>query len=175
MTALPELILASSSPYRRTLLERLGMPFRAVSPDVDEARRPEEDAHTLVIRLARAKAQALAAQFPRALIIGSDQVASAPDGSILTKPGNFTRARDQLAACQGRTVTFHTGLCVLDCRNDERVETVEPFRVHFRPLSDTDIRHYLHKSSPTTALAASAWKGWVSPCSPDWRAGIPTA
>src|SRR5690606_17142604 len=104
-----QVVLASSSRYRRALLERLRIPFTSASPAVDETALPGESVTALVARLAVAKAQALAVRFPNALIIGSDQ-ACALDGRILGKPGNAENARAQLRDCCGRRVTFYTGL-----------------------------------------------------------------
>ncbi|MDX1608758.1 MAG: Maf family protein, partial [Halofilum sp. (in: g-proteobacteria)] len=127
------LVLASTSPYRRQLLERLGLAFTVATPDCDERPRAGESAPALVERLAAAKARSVAGQHPDALVIGSDQVA-ALDGRILTKPGGHDRAVEQLGACSGRSVVFHTGLCLHDPRNDRaRVERVD-YTVHFRKL-----------------------------------------
>lgn len=93
----PELVLASSSPYRKSLLERLGMPFDCASPDIDETPRPNEKAEALALRLAVAKARALEHQYPGRIIIGSDQVAALPDGSLLNKPGSHEQAQQQLS------------------------------------------------------------------------------
>src|SRR5690625_7758311 len=105
------LVLASSSPYRRQILERLGLPFRWQAPGIDESLKPNEAPETLVQRLALAKAKALAPQYPDALIIGSDQVAVL-DGEILGKPGSFELAQKQLLAASGRREEVFTGLCL---------------------------------------------------------------
>jgi len=135
---LPPLILASTSPYRRALLERLGLPFSTVAPDVDERRHPGESPAELVRRLAEAKARAVAVNHPDALVIGSDQVACL-DEAILGKPGDHATAIAQLERASGRCVLFQTGLCVLDARSGQAQTLVEPFRVHFRVLSRTRI------------------------------------
>ena len=106
----PRLLLASSSPYRRALLERLGLPFTTASPDIDESPRPGESGNQLATRLAEAKALALREQFPDHWIIGSDQVASLPDGTLLHKPGTHEQAARQLQESSGHNVVFHTGL-----------------------------------------------------------------
>ena len=106
------LILASSSIYRRQLLTRLGIPFDVVSPDVDEAPMPNEGTLALAIRLAKAKAAAVAKLHPKSWVIGSDQVADLY-GAAIGKPGNFERAMAQLQLMRGNTVTFHTALCLM--------------------------------------------------------------
>ncbi|WP_412852586.1 Maf family protein [Ectothiorhodospira shaposhnikovii] len=141
------LVLASTSPFRRELLERLGLPFSTCAPDVDETPRPGESPAAMVARLARAKAEAVRDRFPGALIIGSDQCAEL-DGKILGKPGNHERAVAQLSAASGRSVAFHTGLCLLDAESGERQEAVEPFRVHFRTLGREEIEDYVHREQP---------------------------
>lgn len=141
------LILASTSPYRRALLERLGLPFSTAAPDVDEHRHPGESPADLVRRLAEAKARAVALNHPDALIIGSDQVACLDD-AILGKPGDHQTAITQLERASGRCVLFQTGLCVLDARSDRVQTLVEPFRVHFRVLSRARIEGYLERERP---------------------------
>lgn len=140
-TRLP-LLLASSSPARRLLLEKLGLPFRHASPDIDEAAQEGEDAITLAGRLSEAKARALAPQHPGHLIIGSDQTLSL-DGRILGKPGNHERATEQLRLMSGRQITFHTGLCLLNTQSGHCQLKVEPYTVHFRTLSHGAIERYL--------------------------------
>src|SRR5690606_20837323 len=112
------LILASSSPYRRELLARLGIPFTAIAPNVDESPLPGETPTDLALRLSVAKAQAVAPAHPGALLIGSDQVATLGELPI-GKPGNFERARAQLEQLSGQTVEFHSALCVSDGRRHE--------------------------------------------------------
>lgn len=141
------IVLASSSVYRRALLERLGLPFLWGSPSIDESPEPGETAPVLVTRLAMEKAQALAAQHPDSWIIGSDQVACL-DNAILGKPGNHANAFAQLRACSGRRVEFLTGLCLLDSRSGEMQTIVEPFAVVFRQLSDAQINRYLERERP---------------------------
>lgn len=141
------LVLASTSPFRRELLERLGLPFSTCAPDVDETPLPGESPAAMVARLARAKAEAVRDRFPDALIIGSDQCAEL-DGKILGKPGNHERAVAQLSAASGRSVAFHTGLCLLDTGSGERQEAVEPFRVHFRTLGREEIEDYVRREQP---------------------------
>ena len=141
------LILASTSPYRRALLERLRLPFAVEKPNVDETRLPDEAASDMVCRLARAKAHAIALHHPTAWIIGSDQCAVL-DNTILGKPGHHARAVEQLKAASGKHVTFHTGLCLMQLKTGfERVINV-PFSVHFRELSDQETEHYLQREQP---------------------------
>ncbi|NVZ11348.1 septum formation inhibitor Maf [Allochromatium humboldtianum] len=141
------LILASTSPYRRALLERLGLPFSTAAPDVDERPHPGESPSELVRRLAEAKARAVAENHPDALIIGSDQVACLDD-AILGKPGDHQTAMAQLERASGRCALFQTGLCVLDTRSGQAQTLVEPFRVHFRVLSRARIQGYLERERP---------------------------
>ncbi|MDB6062111.1 MAG: maf protein [Verrucomicrobiaceae bacterium] len=144
---MPEIVLASSSLYRRTLLEKLGLPFICASPSVDETPNPQESAPTLVARLATEKAQALATIYPNHLIIGSDQVAHL-DNTIIGKPGNFVNAVSQLQACSARRVEFLTGLCVLESGSGRHQTIVEPFAVIFRQLSTAQIQRYLEREQP---------------------------
>lgn len=145
---MPALLLASSSPYRRELIERLQLPFTWQSPSIDEAHREGEAAIDLVKRLAEEKARALAASHPEHLIIGSDQVAALGDGQILGKPHDLPRAQQQLRAASGSSVTFLTGLALLNSSTGKcQVECV-PFTVHFRPLSDEQILRYLQREQP---------------------------
>ncbi|UZJ61938.1 Maf-like protein [Pseudomonas sp. KU26590] len=141
------LLLASSSPYRRQLLDRLRLPFVCASPDIDESRRPNEPAIDLVTRLAREKAMALAEQFPDHLIIGSDQVAVLGE-QILGKPHSFERALEQLKASSGNSVSFLTGLALFNSRTGECQVDCVPFTVHMRQLDDARISRYLHAEQP---------------------------
>lgn len=143
----PRLVLASSSPYRSTLLGRLGLSFEAVAPHVDETVHPEESPQALVLRLAEAKARAVARDYPEALIIGSDQVACI-DGEVLGKPSDHPRAVAQLERASGRCVVFYTGLCLLNAATGHAQTLVEPFRVHFRTLSRPRIEAYLAREVP---------------------------
>ncbi|MFC4258657.1 Maf family protein [Marinobacter lacisalsi] len=154
----PPLVLASSSPWRRELLSRLRLPFECASPEIDETPLAGETAPTLVQRLASSKARALGANFPQHLIIGSDQVATL-DGSILGKPGNHDRAREQLTRCSGRTVTFHTGLTLYNSASGDTDVTEEAFRVHFRRLSNSDIDRYLRLEQPYQCAGSFQMEG----------------
>jgi septum formation protein len=141
------LILASTSSHRHLLLERLGLPFTAVAPGVDETRRFREPVETLVRRLSRAKAEAVAAKHPGALIIGSDQAAER-DGEILGKPGDHATSLTQLKAASGKYMKFHTGLCVIDTRDGRLQEYTDVTRVAFRRLMDGEIERYLQAEKP---------------------------
>lgn len=144
---MPFILLASSSPYRRQLLERLHLPFTHQSPDIDETPLPGESPRALVERLARAKTAALADQREPTLIIGSDQ-ATAIEGEILGKPLTHERAHQQLTQASGRTLVFHTGLAVLDSRTGECRSEVVDFQVRFRPLDAATIDRYLRVEQP---------------------------
>jgi len=141
------LILASSSPYRRELLQRLRLPFECASPDIDESPLPGENAEQLVRRLAEAKARALAARFPEHLIIGSDQ-AAVQGQAILGKPHTLERAVEQLKASSGNGVSFLTGLALLNSASGNCQVDCVPFRVLFRELDEARIRRYLEAERP---------------------------
>lgn len=143
----PELVLASTSPYRRQILERLGLSFTTAAPDVDERPQPDESAQVLVLRLAEAKARAVAAAHPNALVIGSDQVACIGN-DILGKPGDREQAIAQLERASGQTLVFQTGLCLLNTARNHAQTLVEPFRVHFRTLNRHRIEGYLDREQP---------------------------
>lgn len=148
------LILASSSRYRQEMLERLGIPFTAVSPNIDETALANESPTALALRLSLAKAQAVAKQHPEALIIGSDQVATI-DGSPIGKPGTFEAAQAQLRQLSGQTVEFHSALCVSNGQRHEIADVVT--RCQFRVLSQQEIDAYLHYERPfDTAGSAKA-------------------
>jgi septum formation protein len=141
------LVLASTSPYRKLLLERLGLPFETASPDVDETALTNETPEALVARLAEAKARAIASHYPNALIIGSDQVAVL-DGAILGKPGDHATATQQLRNASGRQINFLTGLCLLNTDTQQAQVKVVPFSVTFRNLKESQIQHYLNVEKP---------------------------
>ena len=144
---MPPLVLASSSPYRRELLSRLRLPFAWSAPAIDETRQPNEDADTLVRRLATEKARALSATHPHHLIIGSDQ-AAVLDRQILGKPHTFERARTQLLAASGNSVTFLTGLALFNSETGHCQVDCIPFTVHFRTLTEAQITRYLEAERP---------------------------
>jgi len=142
-----DLLLASSSRYRRALLERLGLPFETASPDIDETRRPAESPAALVQRLAAEKASALASTYPGHLIIGSDQVASLGD-RVLGKPGSVENAEQQLADLSGQTVRFYTGLALLNSRTQSIQVQMDTTDVEFRALSVAEISAYVSREQP---------------------------
>jgi len=151
----PDIVLASSSPYRARLLARLGLPFIQTAPGISELERHGETPPERALRLAVAKARALAA--PDRLVIGSDQVAER-SGSILHKPGTVAAAETQLAACSGQAVSFHTGLALIDGPGQRTLTHVERFTVHFRALSDTEIRRYVAIEKPLDCAGAFKWE-----------------
>ncbi|MCP5131132.1 MAG: septum formation inhibitor Maf [Pseudomonadales bacterium] len=142
-----DIILASTSAYRRQLLGRLQIPFRCLSPGTPEEQLPEEEPAAMAGRLALAKAKAISAQHPSALVIGSDQVA-ALDGRIMGKPGNHEMARAQLQASSGRTVHFYTGVALSCAARKLQKCHVELFSAHFRELADSSIENYLLREEP---------------------------
>ncbi len=141
------LVLASTSPTRRELLARLGLPFECHAPQVDETALPDETPAAMAQRLAHAKAAAVAPACPAHVIIGSDQVAVVGD-RILGKPGDRTRAAEQLALAAGRVMLFQTAVCVLDSATGQAAMRLVPFEVALRPLSAADIDRYLDREQP---------------------------
>jgi septum formation protein len=146
-TARPALILASTSRYRRELLERLRLPFTVESPEVDETPLPGEPPATLAQRLSLAKARAVAAKHPEAVVIGSDQVADL-DGTPVGKPGTHERAVQQLRAMSGRSVVFQTGVAVVCASSGFAGAALVPVTVRFRPLNHAEIERYLRTEQP---------------------------
>lgn len=158
----PRLILASSSAYRRQLLERLRLPFEVIVPDIDESPLPGEAPDTTALRLARAKAQAVAARAPGSVVIGSDQVATL-DGDQIGKPGNHANALAQLQKMRGRRVIFHTALCVWDSRaaaltGGAQLDNVQTF-VTFRDLPDAELDAYLRIEQPYDCAGSAKNEG----------------
>jgi septum formation protein len=158
----PRLILASSSAYRRELLTRLQLPFDAVAPDIDESPLPGEAPQATALRLARAKAAAVAAAHPGAIVIGSDQVATL-DGAQIGKPGDHARALAQLQTMRGRRVVFHTALCVWDGRVADpsqaaQLQNVQVF-VTFRDLPDAELDAYLRIEQPYDCAGSAKNEG----------------
>lgn len=143
----PPLYLASTSVYRRALLQKLTTQFSCVKPEVDESPLPDETAEALVNRLALAKAKAVAATLSAGLVIGSDQVAVF-QGEILGKPHTVANAEAQLRRFSGQAVTFLTGLAVVNAATGKVQQAIEPFVVHFRELSEAEIRHYVAREQP---------------------------
>jgi len=140
------IVLGSTSPFRKSLLEKLNFPFECSSPNIDESALAKETPIALVERLAIEKAKAIQ-NYPNALVIGSDQVA-VHNGQILGKPHNFDNALAQLTQFSGNAVTFYTGLAVLDTQSHTVHSLVEPFIVHFNTLSEEEITNYLHAEEP---------------------------
>ena len=177
MTSTPvpvRLILASSSAYRRELLSRLGLPFEAIAPDIDETPLAGESPQATALRLARAKAEAVARAHPGALVIGSDQVATLDDLQI-GKPGDHARALAQLQLMRGREVVFHTALCLWDGRATDatryaardatryatravQVENVQ-VKVRFRDLPDAELDAYLRIEQPYDCAGSAKNEG----------------
>lgn len=153
-----KLILASTSPYRRELLERLGLPFEVANPQTDETPLPGEAPEATALRLSEAKARAVASAFPDALVIGSDQVA-VMDGQVFGKPGDHPRAVEQLRRLRGRTVNFYTGLCLLDTLSGRAQVRGIPTLVTFRDLSDGEIENYLRREQPYNCAGAAKSEG----------------
>lgn len=154
----PQLVLASTSPYRRELLTRLGLPFEVANPAVDESALPDELPEATALRLAEAKACAIAPSFPEALIIGSDQVACL-DGQIYGKPGTHEKAVQQLCAMRGRRVNFFTGLCLLNARTGQAHLRGVPTLVTFRDLEDSEIESYLRREQPYNCAGSAKSEG----------------
>ncbi|MCH8551016.1 MAG: Maf family nucleotide pyrophosphatase [Natronospirillum sp.] len=143
-----QLVLASTSPYRKALLERLHLDFITARPDADETPLGGESPEELAGRLAALKAQSLQADYPDSLIIGSDQVSTLDDLTPVGKPGTEERAFEQLRAASGRIVLFYTGLCVLNTRTGDAENLVDRYEIQFRDLTDEEIRAYIRKEQP---------------------------
>lgn len=152
----PAIILASSSAYRRELLNRLRLRFDCHSPDIDEQAQPGETATELALRLATDKAVAIQALHPDAIIIGSDQVAES-QGILLGKPGTRDNAVQQLMLCTGRTASFHTGLCVL--YKDQLFNAVVPYHVHFRDFDHASAQRYIEIEQPLDCAGSFKCEG----------------
>ena len=158
MDTTPQIILASTSRYRRELLTRLGLPFEVATPQVDETALPAEPPQDTACRLAQAKAGAVAVRFPQAIVIGSDQVAVL-EGSALGKPGNHANAVRQLRAMRGRVVIFHTALCLSHYASGRSETRVVPFYVRFRDYSDAQIERYLQREQPYDCAGSARCEG----------------
>ena len=142
-----QIILGSTSPYRKELLGRLGLAFESAAPDIDETRLTDEMPQALVARLAEEKAKAVAENYADSLIIGSDQVAVL-NNEVLGKPGNHEKAASQLEKASGETVTFYTGLCLYNTATKNLQLDVVPFNVVFRKLTRDQIEQYLKAEQP---------------------------
>ncbi len=152
-----QLILASSSRYRKELLERLHLPFECYSPDIDETPISGETAEQLVKRLALEKARKVAEQFQDSLIIGSDQAAVLGD-KILGKPGSAKKALSQLREANGKTVKFLTGLCLYNSHTGRHQLDMVPFEVQFRSLSDEALKRYIELDMPLDCAGSFKWE-----------------
>jgi septum formation protein len=142
-----QLVLASTSPYRRELLARLGVPFEVAAPDVDETPLPGESPDETAQRLSLLKARAVAAAYPDALIIGSDQVALL-EGVQLGKPGTHEKAVKQLQSMRGKALEFHTALTLLNAKTGTAQTANVPVRLVMREYTDTQIESYLRRDQP---------------------------
>ena len=152
------LVLGSTSPYRRELLSRLRLAFQVAAPDVDEIPQPGESPHGLAVRLALAKARSVAARFPEAVVIGSDQVADL-DGEPLGKPGNHENAVAQLRRMRGRTVVFQTAVSVVCIATGFEQFDLAPVKVKFRSLTDEEIESYLLAERPYDCAGSARSEG----------------
>jgi len=157
--ARPALILGSSSPYRRELLSRLRIPFEVATPDIDETPAAGERPADTALRLSRLKAEAIAARHPGALIIGSDQVCTLGDDQQIGKPGSHEKALAQLQAMRGKTVTFHSALCLLDSRTGVAQLADILTRATFRDLSDAELDAYLRLETPYDCAGSAKAEG----------------
>lgn len=151
-------LLASSSPYRAALMQRLGLPFTTASPDVDETPLVNESPQQYVERLAINKAEALADKYPQHWIIGSDQ-ACVINGDICGKPETKEKALAQLQAAQGKRITFFTGLCLYQPKSKQKLSIVEPFHVYFRSLSDDELKIYIELEQPLDCAGSFKMEG----------------
>ncbi|MDX1669695.1 MAG: Maf family nucleotide pyrophosphatase [Limnobacter sp.] len=153
-----ELILASSSKYRRELLSRLALKFRCEAPHVDETPNKTENPLDTCIRLARNKCLEVAAKHPEAVVIGSDQVADV-EGQAVSKPGNHEKARAQLRSMSGKTILFHTAVCLHCSELGQTVELVVPTEVEFRNLTASEIERYLLAEEPYDCAGSAKSEG----------------
>ena len=152
------LILASSSPFRRALLQRLQVPFTVISPDINESALPDELPEETSLRLAQEKSLKVAESNPNSLIIGCDQIATL-DGLQIGKPGNHENAVKQLTMMRGRNVVFHSALCLYNTHTKNMQADVVPFTVQFRQLSDAQIENYLSKEQPYNCAGSAKSEG----------------
>jgi septum formation protein len=152
------IILASSSEFRRDLLQKLKIPFRSISPRVDETPLDGEKPHETALRLAQVKARKIGDEYPHALVIGCDQVATL-DGEQLGKPLNHINATKQLQKMRGREVTFHSALCLYNAATGNMQAEVVPYIVRFRQLSDEKIENYLIKEQPYQCAGSAKSEG----------------
>ena len=152
-----KIILASSSPYRKRLLERLNLTFQCISPDIDETPHPGEAPALLAARLSEEKAQAVAKKHPDSLIIASDQVA-VRNSTILGKPGTEENAQAQLKKSSGQIVKFITSLTLVHPEHDKLETRVIPYKVKFRTLNDEEIARYIKADNPLNCAGSFKWE-----------------
>ena len=152
------LILASSSEFRRQLLQKLLIPFNSISPKIDETALDGEKPHQTALRLAQEKAKKIGAEYPHALVIGCDQVATL-DGEQLGKPLNHQNASKQLQMMRGREVTFHSALCLYNATTGNMQAEVVHYLVRFRQLTDEQIDNYLTKEQPYQCAGSAKSEG----------------
>ena len=152
------LILASSSPYRKELLQRLLLDFEVFSPDIDESQLADERPEQTALRLAQLKAKKIAETHPEAIIIGCDQVATL-DGLQLGKPGNHKNATEQLRMMRGKQVTFHSALCLYNAKTQHMQAEVVPYVVEFRNVSNEQIDRYLLTEKPYNCAGSAKSEG----------------
>ena len=152
------IVLASSSPYRKDLLSKILDNFTCESPNIEEAQIPSESFEEMAERLSFEKAKALESKHPNSLIIGSDQVASI-DEQILRKPGNADKNFEQLKLCQGKTAHFYTGLCLLNTRTGKHQSSVEHYATKFRTLSTPQLKNYIEKEKPFNCAGGFKMEG----------------
>lgn len=152
------LILASSSRYRREVLQKLHLPFTCLSPEIDETPLPNESPEQTALRLAEAKARKVGETQPDALIIGCDQVATV-DGMQIGKPGNHANAVTQLTMLSGKEVVFHSALCLYDSQRQHLQATIVPYFVKFKSLSASQIETYLHLEQPYDCAGSAKSEG----------------
>ena len=153
-----QLVLASTSPYRRELLDRLGLPFVVAAPRVNETALAGETPKQTALRLAQAKAKFIADSFPNALVIGSDQVVEL-EGWALGKPNNHENAVQQLRLMSGRTVAFHTGVCLINSSSGKIQSEVVPCSVTFRAITESEIENYLQREQPYNCAGSAKAEG----------------
>jgi septum formation protein len=152
------LILASSSPYRKELLQRLLLDFEVFSPDIDESQLADERPEQTALRLAQLKARKIGETHPEAIIIGCDQVATL-DGLQLGKPGNHKNATEQLRMMRGKQVTFHSALCLYNAKTQHMQAEVVPYVVEFRNVSNEQIDRYLLTEKPYNCAGSAKSEG----------------
>lgn len=155
---IPTFILASSSRYRREVLEKLHLPFECVSPNIDETPLADESPEQTSLRLAESKARKVAEAYPEALIIGCDQVATV-DGLQIGKPGNHDNAVKQLTMLSGREVIFHSAICLYNSTNMHMQSTIAPYYVKFKPLTPVQIETYLRLEQPYDCAGSAKSEG----------------